>query len=164
MIRIEFYGDAIWRALESASGSMDDQTHLMTDIAEYMVASTKRRFIEGESPDGISWAPKSETTMEAYRRWGDNPDPRPLFGPSLTLSRAIFGQSGPDYAEFGTNVIQAAVLHFGSDRGALGQAANGSPIPWGAIPARPFLGVSDFDEDEISELVREWVLRAWDAD
>ncbi len=32
--------------------------------------------------------------------------------------------------------------------------ANDSPIPWDDIPARPFVGLSDADADEINAIVQ----------
>jgi phage gpG-like protein len=54
----------------------------------------------------------------------------------------------------------AAVQQFGAVAGALGRNKRGSPIPWGNIPARPFLGVSAQDKVEVLEILQEALLGA----
>ncbi|WP_198321874.1 MULTISPECIES: hypothetical protein [Methylococcus] len=36
-----------------------------------------------------------------------------------------------------------------------------SPIPWGDIPARPFIGLSDDDKNYIVETIEEHIKAAW---
>lgn len=53
----------------------------------------------------------------------------------------------------------AAAQQFGMKKGYAGANKRGSPIPWGDIPARPFLGISDHDRgmilDEISDYLSQ---------
>jgi phage gpG-like protein len=53
-------------------------------------------------------------------------------------------------------MIYAAVQQFGAAKGAFGRTSRGAPIPWGNIPARPFLGISAEDEPLMLEIVAEW--------
>ena len=53
----------------------------------------------------------------------------------------------------GSGRVYAGTHQFGAKRGAFGRTAKGGPIPWGDIPARPFLGLSDADANEITALV-----------
>ncbi|MDX8377214.1 MAG: phage virion morphogenesis protein, partial [Mariprofundales bacterium] len=57
--------------------------------------------------------------------------------------------------EFGSNAIYAATHQFGADKGAFG-----SGVPWGDIPARPFLGFSDNDKDDIIDIIYDHILQA----
>lgn len=57
----------------------------------------------------------------------------------------------------GSNLIYAAVQQFGAGKGQFGNMANGSPIPWGNIPARPFLGISPEDETNILALIADFI-------
>ena len=72
-----------------------------------------------------------------------------LRGPRLVM------QAGRDRVEVGSPLVYAGTPQFGAERGAFGLAPNGAPIPWGDIPARPFLGVSGEDGREIVALVNE---------
>jgi phage virion morphogenesis protein len=157
MITIELKSERFSSALARLDGGLDDMSELMADIGEYLVESTKRRFVEGKGPDGAPWAPKSEATKEAYRRRKDPAPDRPLWGPSGRLRREVFAQPGPRSVEVGSSLIYAAVQQFGAARGAFGRTKGGAPIPWGAIPARPFLGLSAEDDANLADIVEEWL-------
>lgn len=46
-------------------------------------------------------------------------------------------------AELGTNVIYAALQHFGAAQGSFGKTKKGTPIPWGNVPARHYFPIDD---------------------
>ena len=81
----------------------------------------------------------------------------PLIGLSETLSnRSSHNYTAKaDSVTWGTNRKQAAVMQFGAQKGAFGLSDNGSSIPWGDIPARPFIGVGQEDIDTIVELAED---------
>ncbi len=160
MIRIELKEDEISTVLARLSRHLSDMSEMMNSIGEQMHRETKQRFKQGVSPDGAAWAPKSQTTIDAYTRRGQSVDFRPLFGPNqdgTPLRNSIFRQYGPDFVEIGSNKIYAAVMQFGAAKGAFGNNAAGRPIPWGRIPARPYLGISDIDRANIIATVNEWL-------
>ena len=161
MIELTLKEDASAK-LDEAASLLDDLTPVMNDIGEYMAEATRKRFAAGVGPDGVPWAPKSPATIEAARR---DPlrgnDPRPLHGLG-SLKGSIAHRAGPDHVEIGANRIYAGVMQFGADRGAFGATATGSAIPWGDIPARPFLGIDDTDSDVIVAAVSDWIRQAFD--
>lgn len=61
--------------------------------------------------------------------------------------------SDANSAVIGTKNPYAATHQFGALRGAFGRTKRGAPIPWGTIPARPFLGISAQVEQKIMELI-----------
>ena len=146
--------DAVFAEL---AARMTDMTPVMEDIGEIMIESTRQNFAESSSADGIPWAPKSQATMDAYAARGDSVSAAPLIGPSRTLSTTIFSQPSSSSIRWGSNLIQAGVMQFGAAKGEFGTASNGSPIPWGDIPARPFIGVGEEDERQIIEKVEDWL-------
>lgn len=167
MITITIEDAQVTEALQELQGRMTDMTKPMDDIGELLIRTTRERFGEGKSPDGVPWAAKSLATIEAYRRRagkGVNTrvDTRPLHGPSGALQSTIFKRTGPDFVEVGSPQVYAAVMQFGALEGAFGQTGTGSPIPWGTIPARPFLGISDTDRTAILEILTEWLEDAAD--
>jgi len=155
MFRITFNGEQISRALREAMGRLDDMTRVFLRIGEEMVLSTQTRFAEGRAPDGSAWAPKSETTLKRYAWAGERVDIRPLFGPSGRLYSEIAYFAGRDQVEFGSNMIYSGVMQRGAGKGAFGADSKGRPIPWGNIPARVWLGLSDQDERTILDIVDE---------
>lgn len=159
MISIEINSDTITPGLDELSRLLDDLTPVMQAIGEYLVEATNRRFQEGKAPDGSPWAPKSAATLANYKRRGVNA-PKPLFGESRALSSQIFYQAGRYQVEVGSPRIYAAAMQFGAAKGAFGTTSRGAPIPWGNIPARPFLGISAEDETAIVGIVGEWIERA----
>jgi len=161
MITLEITNDQITPALQRAADAFDDLTPLFQRLGEYLVKSTTDRFPTGRAPDGSVWAPKSPTTLAAYgARKTNRMDTRPLFGPSGALSSTINYEAFPDRIEWGSPMIYAAVQQFGAGKGAFGQTSRGAPIPWGNIPARPFLGISADDEAPMLRRVAEWLERA----
>ena len=85
---------------------------------------------------------------------------KPLFGPNddgLPLRKSFFSDASPTSLEIGTNKVQSAVMQFGAAKGAFGTAANNTSIPWGNIPARPFLGISAEDRQTIAITIEEWL-------
>lgn len=57
-------------------------------------------------------------------------------------------------------MIYAGSQQFGAAKGSFGNTKRGSPIPWGDIPAREFLGLSDEDRHEVSGIVTDYFLAA----
>jgi phage virion morphogenesis protein len=161
MYTIELKSDATEAALARLQAALDDPFPLMQDLGELLTRSTKKRFAEGVSPDGVRWAPKSQTTLERSGiRTSNRVDIRPLFGPSGALNSTISPEPSRTEVLIGSALIYAAVQHFGAARGAFGRMSNGSPIPWGNIPARPFLGVSAEDEVDIAATVEDYLTGA----
>ena len=153
--------DEITEALTRLSAALSDMTPAFQEIGEIVTDSTKQRFTQGIAPDGSRWAPKSPVTLAKYgARSSNRIDVRPLFGPSGALSSQIFYEASADGLQWGSPMIYAGTQQFGAGQGAFGRTSRGGPIPWGNIPARPFLGVSPEDGTNITEALAEWLERA----
>ena len=163
MIEVELKEEEITALLGRLHRHLTDLSPVMNEIGEFLEDQTVRRFDEGVSPEGKPWAPKSATTIAAYERRGQRVDFRPLFGPNtdgIPLRKSFARQYGPDFVEVGTNKNYAAVMQFGARKGAFGTTSRGGSIPWGDIPARPYLGISDADRAGITDIIEEWLARA----
>lgn len=147
MYTIELKADAVTGGLNRAAAALDDMTALMQDIGEILVASTKARFPLGEAPDGSKWAANSPVTLA--RKTGS----RPLFGATGLLSSQIFHEAGSSQVEVGSNLVQAAMMQFGGTKAQF-------PHLWGDIPARPFLGISAEDEENILGAIGDYLAEA----
>lgn len=151
-------------ALAALDARLADMTPVMSDLGEYLIAATKDRFKAGTAPDGAKWAPKSAATLQRYgARKSNRVDVRPLFGPTRLLSKKIFYEADARSVSWGSNLSYSAVMQFGAAKGAFGQMSNGSPIPWGNIPARPYIGISDEDQAQILATLEEWLEGAADT-
>lgn len=156
MITIEIKEDAIAAALDRLSRAMTDMSPVMAEIADFWSEATQQRMREGKSPDGSAFAPRSQTTLDAYAKRGLTPGPHPLWL-SGEMREHLHSGFGADYAEVGSSAIQSAVMQFGAAKGAFGTNALGGSIPWGDIPARPFLGLAESDATGIAANISEWL-------
>lgn len=157
MLRIELKDDEVTAGLARLGAAMSNLAPVMEDIGEVLVENAKARFAAGVDPAGNAWAPKSAVTIEAYRRRGDSVSFRPLIGPSRALSTTVHAVAGSSSVEIGSTRIQAAVMQQGAAQGAFGRTRRGGPIPWGRIPARPFIGLSEQDRTAILDIVADWL-------
>ena len=155
MFRVEINDDQVNTAMTRLSYNLSDNSELMQELGEILVASAQDRMTEGVQPDGQPFAPRSQTTIDRYHALQRS------YGKPLTqsgdLRLGLFYQHGTDHVEYGSNAIQAAVMQFGARKGAFGTGARGQSIPWGDIPARPYIGLSEDDRTAIVEVTEEWL-------
>lgn len=164
MIEVELDSVKAQAALDRLAEAVGEPTEAMSAIAEYLLVSTKERFKNGgPAPDGTPWAPKSEATMDSYRRKGEGVNPKPLTHLGYLSNLGLHQDSGADFAEVSAAPLYAAVMQFGAAKGAFGKTSRGAPIPWGNIPARPYLGISAADEEAIEETVTEFIERSMEG-
>ena len=184
MIEIKINDSEVQTALRRLLAKAQDLTPVMQDIGECLLLSTKRRFADGKAPDGTPWAANKQSTILNYlrqkggdtsRRPGEKSNnpyygkkdgllntrgialvtaKRPLIGESRRLSTEINYKAGPRRVVLGSSLIQSAVQQFGAKKGAFG-SRGGRSIPWGDIPARPFLGLSEQDRVAVIAILTE---------
>uniref|UniRef100_UPI0040487B76 phage virion morphogenesis protein n=1 Tax=Yoonia sp. TaxID=2212373 RepID=UPI0040487B76 len=154
MFKVEINDDAVASALARLSTDLGDLSDPMDDIGAYLAYSSRDRIDSGISPDGTPFAPRSQTTLNRYAK--ENKSFKGPLHQSGGMRQGIFHQYGPSSVEVGSNAIQAAVMQFGAGQGAFGKSTRGGPIPWGNIPARPFLGISDDDLQAIPGIIDDW--------
>lgn len=150
-------------ALGRMVDAMSDMTKLMDGIGRALVNSGVERIIASNTdPDGVVWEP-SRRVQE-------------LGGKTLHLSgllaNSLTHQAAADHVMVGSNLIYAAVMHEGAEKGAFGAVMGRTrpseqrprsqdyftPLPWGDIPARRYLatsggGISEEDQVTIGDLV-----------
>lgn len=145
---------------------------MFANIGASLVTSTQHRFERGIGPDGSPWPP----SIRALATGGKT------LVKTARLMRSITFNASSSGVEVGTNVVYAAihqlggliqqaartaVLHFktlrsGQSRFAKpGKANRAQKAEIGAhsirMPARPFLGLDDDDEREISQIAQDWI-------
>ena len=128
-----------------------DAGPVMADIAAIGERGTRDRFRTESGPDGQRWKPSLRARITGGR--------------TLTkdghLAASISGRHGRDFAEWGVNRIYAAIHQFGGEIRAKGgslrfRLANGgfATVQKVTMPARPFLGISDDDRDDILDIIQ----------
>ena len=147
-IRVEFDAAEVRRALGRLLAAGSDLALLMRDIGEALLDATRERFRDEKAPDGTPWAPLSETTKKRKTRNADR-----ILAEGGFLGGTLAYRVGSGEVEVGSPSIYAGTHQFGAAKGAFGSTSKGAPAPWGDIPARPFLGLSDADEADIRNIV-----------
>lgn len=133
---------AAFNRLLAAGGNLKP---VYQDIGEHLVDATKRRFSDGVAPDDARWAELSPITIA---RKGHA---KPLIGESRRLGVEISYQLIGNGVEIGSPMEYAATQQFG----AKARSFAGGKSPWGDIPPRPFLGISEADRLDILDILRE---------
>jgi phage gpG-like protein len=179
MITIQLQDREVLDALNKLRRRTGNLKPAMQDIGELLVVSTKERFKSGTAPDGSRWASNTEVTELQYlrkrgamgstkdkdgkkvnKKWGKLTKSgmkamlgkRPLIGESRRLGHEIYTRASNTGVEVGSPLIQAGVMQFG----AKARSFTGGR-PWGDIPARPFLGLSTQDRENILDVVAEYL-------
>ncbi len=155
-MRIDVDDRVAQAALQALLGAMQDMTPLMEEIGEDAKAESDLAFRDSRSPFGIPWARLSLVTrIQRIQRVASNftksgkikKNPRGIDATPLRdtgrLAASISVDAGPDSVEIGSNLPYAPTHQLGAKRGEFGSNRRGSPIPWGDIPARPFLPMPD---------------------
>ena len=157
MLTIKYEGKAVQSALGELLRSISRPEPLLRRIGQDLAESTMQRFAGGKAPDGTPWAPKGDLA----RRKSPSTAGKPLVGETRALATTVAYAVRGHVIEVGSPMVYAGVHQFGARAGSLwkGKDRRGrsARAPWGDIPARPFLGLSDADEEHILELVREYL-------
>lgn len=141
------------RALAALAAASQDMTPLMEGIGRVLVNGAIERIgTTNVSPDGVAWQPSRRATEDGGKTLYE----------SGVLMRSINAWASPDQVVVGTNTPYAAVHQLGAATGTLGvwigNDKNGRDktvlSPWGDIPARPYLGISDEEQGLILDVVR----------
>lgn len=147
--------DPLLKALAKL-GNKSAHKELMETLASYGISSTQERFIQKRGPDGQTWkdAARGGQTLRDTGR----------------LFQSLSSRASEKSAEWGTNVIYAAIHQFGGViksktgkklvfRGLKGMVS----VAQVTMPARPYLGINSEDRTEMSNLIQDWMGRPFEA-
>ena len=119
------------RVLHNAANHLTHTAPLMEDISRQLVTETKLNFDFGGRP---AWAGLSPVTL-ARRAHGGGA----ILQDSGELKGSIKASHTVDTATVGSNLKYAPTHQFGAKQGEFGRSDRNTPLPWGNIPARPFI-------------------------
>lgn len=123
-----------------------DMSGLLEAIGAEVESQTRRRIEEEKrGPDGTRW-PAWSKGYAATRHKGHSL----LIGEGNLLDSIQYVVSG-DQVEVGTNLVYAAIHQFGGAEAGMN------------IPARPYLGLSDDNLDDLAAIVDDWADRQLEA-
>lgn len=144
MIEVKIDSKAVIDALDRLARSAANPRPALLAIGESLVVSTKKRFESSTAPDGNKWAPNKPSTLK--RKKGD----KPLIGKTGVLAGDIHYAVDGSGLQVGSLMEYAAMQQFGGKKSKF-------PSLWGDIPARPFLGISEADEQMILDTVNDYL-------
>lgn len=129
---------------------------VLNSIAEGLRTSTVERFTEEKSPEGTSW----KTSIRAREEGGKT------LTKTTQLKNSIRSEVSDGGLAVGTNDIRAATHQFGDERTIRAKNKKYLTFKVGgqwrrvayvkvSIPPRPFLGISEEDEQDIKDSLEE---------
>lgn len=154
-LTIEANEQEITSALDALLASIGNVDPALLEMGEYLLDSTKQRFNRSEAPDGTKWDDNSPVTLLNYasrfktKRASRIQKKKPGIGETKQLSTQILYQVVNGELLIGSPMIYAGTFHYGAKKGQYGKRT-----PWGDIPARPFLGLSEDDREACLDIIR----------
>lgn len=160
------------RTLAGIVGRCRDMRPVMKGVGGIIRESIRTNFREGGRP--LRWKPSKRGTADSI--------PGRMIGTLRDTNRlmnSFTNNADRDRVSVGTNVEYAATHHFGAKKGSFGavaamvrahlrQSKSGKTsqvkehqrrmrLPWGDIPARPFMLVQDEDIVDIKEALADYI-------
>jgi len=129
-----------------------DKGALLDVLGNLMANQTRRRIQdEKQSPSGEPWQEWS-ATHAATRHSGQS-----LLQGGGDLQDSIQHVVTGDQVETGSNMVYAGVQQRGAKQGEFGRTGRNGPIPWGDMPAREYLGLSEENAAELIDTANRWL-------
>jgi len=168
-ITVKIDNREIKKLLARIQKNLGDLTPAMKIIGSIIRTSIIRNFEKSGRP---KWAKHSRTTE---KRRGKGAKVLMAQGLAGGLAASINYQAGKKSVKIGTNKIYGAVHQFGAKKGSFGSVAASIKehlrkgvkvkahtrkmnLPWGDIPARPFLMVQNEDWTEIRAALNDHII------
>lgn len=136
---------AVSDVLTQLVNNLDDLAPALGNVGEHLMLTHRDHFDQQRSPDGDPWQPLSP---EYAKRKKKNKDK--ILRLNDILRDTFAYNVGDESLEFGTNMEYAAIHQFGGESSMIPRLA--------AIPARPFLGLSSDDEQEVIEILSDFLI------
>lgn len=125
---------------------MNNPRGFYVNVGEHLLNSVGDNFDNEQSPDGEKWRDLSAVTVA--RREAAGHGATPILRVTGDLRSSFNYEASDTQVAIGTAKVQAALLHFGGESKGYMKAT---------IHARPMLGLSPADEEEIFAIAEEWL-------
>ena len=132
------------KALGKAAHKLGDTQALMESVGEALRSGTIERFEAEEDPQGKKWKPSA----------------RAMAGGGKTLDKESHLKDSIDYAATSDKVMVGSNLPYARIHQLGGKTGKGHTVD---MPARPYLGVSEEDMDEVRETMADFLAGAFKA-
>lgn len=151
MIDVEIDDQSTRDLINELKRRMGNLTPVMDAVGQIIQSGTQQRFVDQQAPDGTPWEALSQVTLDRRRKAGKGAQ---ILRDTGRLMNSISYRVNGDSVSVFTNVIYAPTHQLGAQQGAYRASP---PIPWGDVPARPFLGYSASDEDAVLEILQGYL-------
>lgn len=158
MAGVKFDGTAATASLRGLLAGIENPAPLLAQLGEYTLRTTRDRFKTQTGPDGTAWA----ALQPWYKKEKSKNKNRVLTLRGFLRGQLVSQVVGGKSVEVGSNLAYAAVHQFGSDRQQnLERLKRRHKTEFiqrtVTIPARPYLGLSDADQNELVERTLDWL-------
>ncbi len=145
VLNLQLEGDeTLARALDRLARRTSRLEPALKDMGEHLMRTIDQRFDDQIAPDQTPWEEnKEQTKLRKSRR------SRKILTDSKRLGHSIIYRADHGGLEVGTNLIYAAIHQFGGETGRRGARFT--------MPARPFLGVSETEHEDLLDIVAEYI-------
>ncbi len=123
---------------------MSDTSPVFDELGEIMIESIQTNFEQGGRPQ--KWKKSKRAIAQSGRTLIDK-------GASGGLLGSLHRIPDPKKAIISAGKVYAAMMHFGAAKGQFGTV-----IPWGDIPARPFMMFQSEDIPEILSAMTRYLI------
>lgn len=149
------------KALGKATGKLGNTQALMESVGEALVSGTKKRFAAKKDPKGKPWQPSRRALEEGGETLTD----------SGRLRRSIDYAATSDKVMVGSNLAYARIHQKGGEirpkkaRKLVFKDSDGKTVAVDkvTIPARPYLGVSKEDLEDVKATMADFLAGAFKA-
>lgn len=158
MTTITLDSSQVTHALNQLSQRVTNMQPAMVGVGNVMSSLVDQTFTDTQDPYGNPWAALSPVTVEMRRK-----GPRPgvadrVMSDTGRLKASITHHASQHEVTVGTNTIYAPTHQFGANQGEYAPH-----VPWGDIPARPFLptdGLPALWQQDILDVIRHHLASA----
>lgn len=158
MINVEVRDSGVQKLLRRLAASVRDLKPAMAEIGDNLSNNIRMGFKSSRDPWGGRWKSLSQSgimgrlghrknsfgkrgKISAAGRGYLTGGVQPLLDTGALRSSITYQATGNSVV-VGTNLKYARTHQFGAKQGQYGRTRRNSPIPWGNIPARPFMPIS----------------------
>jgi phage gpG-like protein len=150
-------GRRIEDALRQLSETMNPQMkrQLLDRIGKIYLDYTVENYEKHRSPQRKRWTKNKDSTLKKRRSIGSYGDGDVGFMTG-DLYFSLKSEVRGDSVFVGTDIIYGRTFHFLIKKGAFGINSRGQSIPWGDIPARPFLGRNERADKKVLDMMNDF--------
>ena len=155
-MRVDFDGKAATASLRGMLAGIEHPKPLLAQLGEYTLRTTRDRFKTQTAPDGTAW----QALVPWYKKEKTQNKNRVLTLRGFLRGQLVSQVVGGKSVEVGSNLVYAAAHQFGATikpKSAKVLAFRGHVAESVTIPARPYLGLSEADKNELVEITLDWL-------